>query len=318
MVVAVPLLLVAAGGTWLLAEDTGSPAPGAHGTGSDGLWLGHDWVAGHYTPAELDTLVTRVRSAGIHDLFVHAGPLSDNGSLNPALRTGAVALLSALHAAVPTVRVQAWLGDVVGAARLDVANAATRDRILGSVTQVLRDGFDGVHLDLEPVADGDRGYLALLAAAHVVTERAHAVLSVAADQLEPVAGVRIPAQWVTGRPHFWSTGFLHDVATDVDQVAIMAYDSGVPFGAAYSGYVRVQTRLAMSATPPSVGLLIGVPAYHTDEPGHTSAETVAASVRGVRLAWGPRPVGVALYADFAATPADWAAYRAGWVAPGPE
>lgn len=169
---------------------------------------------------------------------MHTGPLSDDGALNPALLGGAGALLTELRDAVPDIRVQAWLGDVVGAGRLDVGDAATRDRIVGAVAQVLHDGFDGAHLDLEPVADGDRGYLALLTAAHSVTEREHAVLSVAADQLEPVAGARIPAQWVTGRPHFWSTGFLHDVAADVDQVVIMAYDSGVPLTAGYSGYVR--------------------------------------------------------------------------------
>ena len=77
--------------------------------------------------------------------------------------------------------------------------------------------------------------------------------------------------------------------------------------------------LALETVPSSVTLLIGLPAYHTDEPGHTDAETVAAAVRGVRLAVDggiDRPFGVALYADFSATPADWDAYQTGWVRPG--
>jgi hypothetical protein len=92
--------------------------------------------------------------------------------------------------------------------------------------------------------------------------------------------------------------------------------TGMPTAAAYSGYVRLETTLALSSLPPHVTLLIGLPAYHTSEPGHISAEAVADAIRGVRLALGasapPRPVGVALYADFSATAADWAAYTTGW------
>ena len=66
---------------------------------------------------------------------------------------------------------------------------------------------------------------------------------------------------------------------------------------------------------------MGVPAYHTDGPGHTAAETVAASVRGVRLALGSappnRPFGIAFYVDFSATADDWSDYLSGWVHPQP-
>jgi hypothetical protein len=36
---------------------------------------------------------------------------------------------------------------------------------------------------------------------------------------------------------------------------------------------------------------------------------------GMGSAPGDRPFGVAVYVDFAATPADWAAYRSDWVSP---
>ncbi len=66
---------------------------------------------------------------------------------------------------------------------------------------------------------------------------------------------------------------------------------------------------------------MGRPAFHTDDIGHhASAETVAAAVRGARLALSREDArrerfGVALYVDFAATPGDWAAYHDGWGAP---
>jgi spore germination protein YaaH len=191
--------------------------------------------------------------------------------------------------------------------------------VLGAAAQVLSEGFDGIQYDMEPVPSGDRGYLELLTATGIVTRGRHAVLSVAADQIEPLPGLHTLQQWISGQPHWWSAGYLHAVASRVNEVALMTYDTGVPTAAGYGGYVRVQTQLALAAVPWATTVLIGLPAYHTSEPGHTGGETVAAAVRGVRLALGAhrprRPVGVALYADYSATPADWAAYLAGWVRP---
>lgn len=317
VVLAFPVLMAGAAFGALLGLDVGSPpATVPVARAHDGLWLGHAWVGGQRTQADLDALITRLRGTGIRDLFVHAGPLSGSGSLNPALRPRARWLLAGLRRELPGIRVQAWLGGLVGPGHLDLAGPATRARVERSAAQVLAEGFGGVQYDLEPVSSGDPGYLALLAATHRLTRARHAVLSVACDQLEPLPLLHIPAQWLLGRAHWWSAGYLGAVAGRVDEVALMTYDSGVPSAAAYSGYVRLETGLALAAVPPRVTVLMGLPAYHASEPGHTSGETVAAAIRGVRLALGTRqvvrPFGVALYANFAATPADWAAYRSGW------
>jgi hypothetical protein len=313
-VLLISVLLFGAAGIALLAEDSGPVSARAHTMGDDALWLGHAWVDGRHGQADLNVLAARLRATGIRDLFVHSGPLSDDGSLDPALRPRARWLTGALHQALPYVRVQAWLGAVVGGGLLDLADPATRARVVTSAEDVAADGFDGIHLDLEPVADGDAGYLTLLAQLHAVAP----FLSVAAPQVEPLGWLPFPAF----HPHWWSAGYLHLVAIRVDQVAIMAYDSGMPTGALYAGYLHRETELALRAVPPDVPLLIGVPAYHSGDLGHfNSAETVPSAIRGVRLAISPvppdRPLGVALYADFTATAQDWAQYQADWVRPGP-
>jgi hypothetical protein len=323
-VLLVPVLLVVGAFAGLLGEDLGPVASAVPASGHDGLWLGHAWVDGRHTPADLAALVARLRKTGIRDLFVHVGPLSDDGSLNPALSPRARWLLTGLHQELPGVRVQAWLGDLVGPGHLDLASPATRARALGAAAQVLAEGFDGVQYDLEPVPSGDRGYLTLLSAARRLTRSRRAVLSVAADQIEPAPYLHVIEQRVFGQPHWWSAAYLHAVAARVDEVALMTYDTGVPTGAAYSGYVRLETRLALGAVPPDVTVLIGLPAFHDSEPGHTPGETVSAAIRGVRLALGRpgatpsrrRLVGVAIYADFSARPGDWAAYLSSWARPG--
>jgi hypothetical protein len=315
--VLLPALLALTGFLLLLREDAGALPRTVPVAGHDGLWLGHAWVDGRRTAGDVQALAARLRGTGIRDVFVHVGPLSNDGSLNPALRPRARWLVTGLHRLVPGLRVQAWLGDLVGHGRLDLADAQTRARVLVSDAQVLAQGFDGIHYDLEPIPSGDRGYLRLLAATHALTRAHGAVLSAACPQAEPLPQLE---RLFLGLPHWWSAGYLHAVAVRADEVALMTYGTGAPTRAAYSGYLRRQAGLALAAVPPRVTLLMGLPAYHTREFGHTSAETVAAAIRGIRLALGPHPgrslVGVALYVDFAATPADWASYQADWAAPG--
>lgn len=297
---------------------TGTPSAAARGTGQDALWLGHAWVDGRKRQPDLDALAARVRSTGIRDLFVHAGPLSDDGTLDRGLLPQVRWLTAAVHTALPGVRVQAWLGahPVPGELRLD--RARTRAAVLASVDQVLDDGFDGVHFDFEPVVDGDRDLLLMLREAHVRTSSRHAVLSVSAIHTEPWPGLAAAVTALPGRLALWSGGYLRQVAREVDQVAMMAYDTGLPVESGYAGYVRRLTAAALSDVPSGVALLIGVPAYHDQRwSHHRRAETVAAAVRGVRLALGEQPphreFGVALYVDFAATADDWAAYERDWL-----
>ncbi|WP_086821011.1 hypothetical protein [Allokutzneria sp. NRRL B-24872] len=309
-VVLAPALVVTGGGSWLVAQNLASAS---RASGTDALWMGHAWVDGRRSRSDVDALVARVREARFRDLFVHSGPLRDDGSLDPALRPTARDLLGQLHRVLPGVRVQAWLGNVVDEGRMKLADPATRARIVESGRQVLDDGFGGVHYNFEPVPEGDRDLLETLSSAREMTKSRARVLSVSANQIEPVRGTNFVGQTLRGKPHWWSATYIGEVAGRVDQIAVMSYDSGIPVEAAYAGYLRAQTRIALQVVPPEVDLLVGVPAYH-DGPMHTAAETVAAAVKGIRLGVVPgRRVGAAVYVDFAATPEDWAQYLAGWV-----
>jgi hypothetical protein len=317
LLVACAALQAGTGYLGLVLADSGAVSPAAHGTGHDAEWLGHAWVDGRKGPADVAALAAALRTTGIHDLFVHSGPLRDDGTLDPALLPRARWLTAALHAAAPAVRVQAWLGAHPVPEHLHLDAPATRANLLASVRQVLADGYAGVHLDFEPVDDGNPDLLAVLHAVHAVTRQQHALLSVSAIHTQPVPGPATLLNLLPGRWVVWSDGYLHRVAGEVDQVALMAYDTGLPTRAGYGGYVRRVTAGALAAVPARVTLFIGVPAYHDRRlTHHEAAETVAAALRGIRLALGAHPprrdFGVAIYVDFAATPADWASYRRDW------
>lgn len=311
---------VAAAAVALRLEDAGTPSARTGTRDRDALWLGHAWVDGRKTDADVATLAETLAGTGIKDLFVHTGPLADDGRLPAARYPRAAWFVNAVHRRLPGIRVQSWLGDLVEpeAVGLRLDDSRTRANVVDSANDVLDRGFDGVHLDLEPVRSGSPGYLALLAAVHARTTARHALLSVSAPQLDPLPDLHDVGIALAHHDKWWSQRYFAAVARRVDQVAVMSYDTSMPWPSWYSGYVAQQTSLALQVTPPGVELLMGLPAYWADNASHRgSAERVDAAIRGVRLGLSRTDLrrnafGVAIYVDFTATPADWAQYRADW------
>ncbi|MFJ5039274.1 glycoside hydrolase family 18 protein [Streptomyces parvulus] len=319
LVLLVPLLTAL---TALRVNYTGDPADGTYTRNRDAIWLGHAWVDGRKDDADLAAFALRVRTTGIRDLYVHTGPMEHDGTLPKSLYPKARWLIDAVHRDLPGVRVQAFLGDVLateGPDGMRLADAGTRAAVVGSARQVLDAGYDGVHLDLEPLHSGDRDYLSLLDDVREVTRARDAQLSVAAHQIDPLPALHSVFGFFTEHPKWWSQEYFGQVARRVDQIAVMSYDTAQPLEGTYGGYVAQQTSLALEVTPPTTHLLMGLPFYHEsnfDHWGH--AETVAAAVRGVRLGLSRtdadrRLFGVAPYIDFAATDTNWEEYRDGWV-----
>ncbi|MEU4417127.1 hypothetical protein [Nocardia salmonicida] len=306
--------------TALLVHNIGDQADQARSRGKDAVWLGHAWVDGRKTDADIDGLAKLLAGTGVRDLYVHTGPLEHDGSLRDDLAPRARWFVDAVHARLPGIRVQSWLGDIVQPEfdGLDVESAASRARVVESARRVLDYGFDGVHYDLEPIRSGSPGFLALLDATRSVTSAAQVRLSVSAPVIDPLPGLHSLGLAVADHGKWWSQDYFAEVARRSDQVAVMSYDTAMPTRALYSGYVAQQTELAAEVTPDGVDLLMGAPAFWADDRGHRgAAETVAAAVRGIRLGLTRADVsranfGVAMYVDFAATPQDWADYRRDW------
>ncbi|MFG2682317.1 hypothetical protein [Streptomyces sp. NPDC048392] len=319
LVLLLPLLTAE---TALRVNYLGDPADGTHTRNRDAIWLGHAWVDGRKDDADLTALARSLKTTGIRDLYVHTGPLEHDGTLPESRYPEARRLIDAVHRQLPGVRVQAFLGDVLateGPDGMRLAKAGTRAAVVDSARQVLDAGYDGVHLDLEPLHSDDGDYLSLLDDVRAVTRPRGAQLSVAAHQIDPLPSLHSVFGLFTKHPKWWSQEFFGQVARRVDQIAVMSYDTAQPLEGTYGGYVAQQTSLALEVTPPTTHLLMGLPFYYEsnfDHWGH--AETVAAAVRGVRLGLSRTDAdrelfGVAAYIDFAATETNWAEYREGWV-----
>ncbi|GIG79167.1 membrane protein [Planotetraspora kaengkrachanensis] len=321
IVLAVLLALGVIAAAALRIEFAGSPAAWARTTGHDALWMGHAWVDGRKTAADVDALALRLRQSGIRDVYVHSGPFEADGTLRADKYPGAADFLKWWKEKLPGVRVSAWLGQVVGdgsGGTLNLADPATRARVVAGAKALADLGFDGVHYDFEPVSDGDQSFL------DVLTQTRGAIgaklLSAATQQIEPLPGMRFPLRLAIGHDKYWTPGYFRQVADLTDQVAIMTYDSWTPLPSLYGGHVVRQTKLAMGLVPENKTVLIGAPAYHDHLVALSDfAESVGSAADGVRLALtedGPRSnLGLALYVDFAATEEDWKEYETTWVRP---
>jgi hypothetical protein len=317
LVIPVPLGVLAVS---LRLEYTGDASVEARTRGKDAVWLGHAWVDGRKSREDVTALAALLKDTGVRDLYVHTGPLEHDGTL-PLAKVSPKArwFTDAVHKAMPGIRVQAWLGDVLQPEKkpgMDLEDPAVRERVTTTSTQVLDQGFDGIHFDVEPVWSGSKGFLALLDQVHAMTAARDVPLSVATAQISPAPGLDMATITLTGHGKWWSQDYFAEVARRVEQVAVMSYDTAMPTESLYGGYVARQTELALEVTPPNVDLLMGLPAYWESNPSHWGhAETVEAAVRGARLALGKSGrgnFGLALYVDFTATPENWAAYREGW------
>lgn len=162
-------------------------------------------------------------------------------------------------------------------------------------------GFDGIHYDIEPIQDGDAGFLVLLEATRAALPPG-TPLSVATPHFRPP--LMPPVDPFT---RFWRADYYRQVASRCDQVAYMGYDSMMPTSGLYERFMRYQVR----AMAPNVAgeLLIGVPTYDEPTASHMAGvETVESGLRGARL--GGYGQGVAIYADWTTAAEEWEAFRA--------
>ncbi|TMS00232.1 glycosyl hydrolase family 18 protein [Nonomuraea basaltis] len=313
LALAIVLALVGLLAAALRLQFTGAPAAWAKSTGNDALWLGHMWVDGRRTERDVEQLAVRLRTTGVKDVYVHSGPFGKDGRLDPAKYPNAGNFMKWMRKQLPAVRVSAWLGQKVNGS-LDLDDPESRENVLAGVAAIMKQGYDGIHYNFEPIGDGDTEFLDLLER----TRRHTKLLSTSVPQIEPYPLMRPAARLLLNHDKYWSEGYFSEVVNRVDQVAVMTYDSFTPSQSLYGGYAARQARLALDLVPAEKSLLIGAPAYHDHGvPWLDAAESVAMAAEGARLALsdhGPRErYGLALYVDFAATEEDWQEYMTRWM-----
>jgi Glycosyl hydrolases family 18 len=309
----------AAGLLYLAFAPAGDVAPHPFNQDRNGVWLEHRWLEREHSAAEMETLLSTLASHGIVYVFPHLIPFGTGGALPAHSREQMRAFLAAARRAAPQIKVLPWVGGLrVGYRRqrpgtLDLADLAQRQRMVAECRGLIDEGFDGIHLNIEPVDDGNDDYLALLRALRTAVSPDH-LLSVSAIRPGPIALSIAPN-------FFWTPEYYVRVGSIVDQVVVMAYDTALPTAPLYERYAAWAASTVTSelvAHKLRARLLLGVPTYRQTGLMHragveTPAHAIAGIVAGLRgVGGGGTFEGIALYAEWTTDPADWAVYERLW------
>lgn len=293
-----------------------------YSNGPNAVWSRHQWVGESHSEAEYDALADELRRNAITDAFFHVGPLEADGTIPAARYPNARELIKNLKARYPKLRPQAWIGQVLpeGGGPLLLSDESVRRQIVETSKTFLDLGFSGIHYNLEPVPSGDQSFVDLLKRARAMTKAAGGILSISAEEPDPSGPAGDIARTLSNGYHAWDYSYYLEVIPLVDQMAVMAYDSGVPFDWLYTALVRRYTARLVTLVGGKVTLFMGVPTYEDRNLGHVpEVENISSSLAGIQQGLEGyssaelRNFGVAIYAQWTTDEAEWAIYRRTWL-----
>lgn len=261
-------------------------------------WLSVSWSMSPHDAEEMMKLTERLAALAVDDVYVYVSYLKPEGAFNPTFGF-AREFVAALKRYAPELRALAWVGVPVSVEGVEpvnrLASAEIRRTIADFSRYAVEDlGFAGLHLNAELVADGDTWLLETLAEIRDAMP-AHAILSATAHPLrlqEPVTFMPYPAV-----AHHWSPAYFQRVAQSVDQIVLMAYDSGLVFPRDYLNWMRYQVERSQEALRNDpTELIIGASLSAEWTLSHqTQAETLRLALAGMKMGLSERLDGIAIY-----------------------
>jgi len=317
--VAVASVAGALGLAWLAWAPAGDSAPHPFNHDRNAVWLEHRWLERAHDEAAMTALLERLHARGIAYLYPHLIPFDASGNLPPHDRDQMRAFLAAARRVSPDLKVLPWIGGLragwkrqrPGTLKLD--DLTQRQKIVAEVRGLVDEGFDGIHLNVEPVDDGNVEFLALLRALRT---------AVGPGRVFSIAAIRPAPFGLRRAPNFaWSPDYYARVAACVDQLVIMGYDTALPTPNFYRRYLQwasASVAGALDASGSNARVLMGVPTYEPFGFMHragveTPENALPGIVAGLRgLGAGGTFEGVAIYAEWTTDEREWSVYERLW------
>lgn len=292
---------------------------------NNAAWISVDWVSQPIDEATVAELAGDSASRSLRYLFPFTSYVKSDGSFSTSY-AHAHEFISVFRKNNASTKLLAWIGvPIINNRRfgihgwVDLSSEAERQYIAVSVAQLLEEtGFDGVHLNVEHVENGDQNYLLLLRAVREAIRPNH-ILSVAGNDWAPAILDHFP---VIGG-YKWNDAYIRSVADQVDQMVIMTYDSLMPLPALYRLWMREQVRgISKGLIDSDVQLLFGLSTSRERTDTHfPEAENLRNGLAGICAGMsaaagaGHRADGIAIYASWEAIQEDWRIWEA-WLAGG--
>jgi hypothetical protein len=293
-----------------------SPHPFNHDRNA--IWIEHRWLTETQPPALTEQKIRSLSQRGVRYVFPHLIPFDRAGRLPAHDREQMRAFLTTARAVAPEMHVLPWVGGLcVGYKRtrngtIDLLDLSQRQRMVAECRGLMDEGFDGIHLNVEPVPNGADDFLALLRALRPAVGSS-GILSVTVTRPAPYS---VP----TTRNFLWTPEYYARVAMVADQLVVMGYDTALPTRALYQRYMAYVAQAASSALASNARahVLIGIPTYDATGLMHRAGvETIENALLGIVLGLRRSGTdgtfeGVAVYADWTTGDAEWRTYETLW------
>ena len=290
------------------------------------LWIGTEWTYEEHEPEAIADFVEQLHEHDIGTVYAWVSWLQEDGTWRGAENFAKVRVFAnQLKAVYPEVELHGWISFP---ANLDEDGYRLDDEELQqniadfSASVVGELGYDGIFLNVEPVWDGDESFLALLRKVRTsVGDEVPVSAAIPPDWSPEDADIPVPPLIVPGT--VWAKEYKQSVALLTDHMAIMAYNSGLSSAEDYEVWMAYQVATfadAISELGEGTNLLIGIPTYDEELPGHDpEVESVPAALRGLDEGLsqaGEAAVfvqGVAIYAGWTTDEIEWQQFN-DWLA----
>lgn len=232
------------------------------------FWMEHDWIEGKKDFYEIKR---KIENNNITDLYFHVGPIDPDGSLPDDL-----IIFSQGLDAINTVN-YAWLGQI--RSDIDLDDMAVRAKIIESAQMLIKNGFNGIHFDIEPIKEDDEGFFLLLEELRAAGSEFK--ISVAIDEWQPHLFSRILAWYFeTDIESYWTANQIQRASQYADQIVVMTYDTGFHDPDLFTWWVEQQTVALSNIVPEELEVFIGIPSYSIGKNFDPNAENISSSIQG--------------------------------------
>jgi hypothetical protein len=319
LILALLLLVALAPLVWMALTPGGDAAPHPFNQDRNAVWLEHRWLERAHGEREMEDLLGGLQARGVAYVYPHLIPFDRQGKLPPHDREQMRRFLQVARRVAPQVKVLPWVGGLrVGyrrqrAGSVELTDLMQRQQMVAECRGLIDEGFDGVHLNVEPVDSGNHDFLALLRALRNAVGEGN-ILSISAIRPGPL---RLPM----APNFFWTDEYYMRAGEAADQIVIMAYDTALPTPALYRRYLAYASSnvtRTLDASHSRARVLIGVPTYEPTGMMHraeveTPENALLGIVAGLRgLGTGGTFEGVALYAEWTTDEREWGVYERLW------
>jgi hypothetical protein len=289
---------------------------------ANAVWLEHLWLQEGVPDAQIMALCKILNRYEIRYVYPHLTPLNEEGNLPPFSLDAVRRFKMILHRESPQIEILPWIGGVrfgfrqvrSGTVRLDSDSYL---QTLGGECVYLTDqlGFDGVHLNVEPIDSGNRRFLEWL---EYIQSRVGPgkKLSVAANKPSFIDGLD------PGALRSWDLQYFLQVGSYCDQLVIMNYDTGISDPVLYSLFTREKLSSILKSFAEkklSCKILLGAATYDNAPRHFAKAENLTTAVQGLLPVLADKNTpstnfsGIAIYGYWTTSESEWNDFSRYWL-----